>query len=531
MTDRQPREPVPARLDALADEICAELAERFPVCLASDEFHFFPHYRPARRDWSRWDDFSDAGIQACLADISRWQGRIARLTPPKPSPVEAADLDLLTRVLATLDEQLRYVQPHKTQPTFHLTIISIGLADALEDSRDAFRRRAGTLSGFLDAARDNLCRISACYRDIALEMLPGLRTWAVGLDLSDGDRRRIDAAFDRFGDHLGRVPTASDFRLDGDLYERIVDRHLGCRMGLGELARRLDREIEATADQLSASARRIDPAKPWLSVFESMPPPAPTDHDAVSIYQAGIDRLRQHSLEAGFLTPDAMAGCDVAVQIIPRHLRPVRADAAYTMPAGHPPKGGVFFVLAHDRQILPRDMLLLAAHETYPGHHLLDTRRWGHKRPLRRYVEFPLFYEGWASFAEEILFDTGFFSGPANRLLSARRRFWRAHRGRADLNIHSGRWCLEEAALALSATGLVNRDKAMAMVRRYALKPGYQLSYTIGRQKFRRIYMDYLGSGRKPAQFVRNAVSHGEIGFDHLAERLLGCRSPQGNRE
>ena len=78
-----------------------------------------------------------------------------------------------------------------------------------------------------------------------------------------------------------------------------------------------------------------------------------------------------------------------------------------------------------------------------------------------------------------------------------------------------------EAALALSATGLVNRNEALAMVRRYALKPGYQLSYTIGRQKFRQIYAAYLNSGRKPARFVKDALSHGEIGFDHLADRLL----------
>ena len=145
MTDRQPQDSVPARLDALAEEICAHLAGCFPVCMASDEFHFFPHYKAARQDWPRWDDFSDAGVQASLGALSRWQGRIAQRTPPKPSPVEAADLDLLTRVLNTLDEQLRHVQPHKTQPTFHLTIISIGLGEALEESRAALRQRAGTL--------------------------------------------------------------------------------------------------------------------------------------------------------------------------------------------------------------------------------------------------------------------------------------------------------------------------------------------------------------------------------------------------
>jgi hypothetical protein len=521
MEDHQPNGTLPARLDKLADEIYSDLAARFPVCLGSDEFHFFPHYRAARQDWYLWDNFSDSCIQACLGNISRWQGRIAQFKASGPSFSAATDLDMLSRALATLDEQLRYARPHKTQPTFYLTIISIGLAEALEFSRNAFEQRARALAGFLDSAKVNLSRIPGLYKDLALEMLPRLRAWAAGLKRTGGQGPMIDEAFGRFGDFLRSVAIDPDFRLDHDLFERVVDRHMGCRMELGELAWHLDREIEASGDRLAAAAQRIAPGKPWQSVFKSLPP-IPAADDAASLYRTGIDQLRRHGLEAGFFTPEAMAGCDVEVQIIPEHLRPVRADAAYSMPPGHPPKGGVFFILPQDRLTIPRDMMLLAAHETYPGHHLLDTRRWGHPRPLRRCLEFPLFYEGWASFGEEILFDTGFFSGPANRLLSAKRRFWRAHRGRADLNIHSGRWRLKEAALSLSATGLANRDAAMAMVRRYALKPGYQLSYTIGRQKFRQIYTDYSASGRSPAQFVRDALSHGEIGFDYLSERLLG---------
>jgi uncharacterized protein (DUF885 family) len=521
MKDQQPKYEIPARLDALADEICTDLAARFPVCLASDEFHFFPHFKAARQDWPRWDDFSDDCVQTCLDNISRWHVRIEQIKSSGHSFSEATDLDLLARALTTLDEQLRHVRPHKTQPTFYLTIISIGLAEALEDSRDAFEQRTGALAGFLDSARVNLVRIPLLYKDLGLEMLPRLGAWVAGLVMSDSLRRRIGAAFDRYSDHLRRAAVDPDFRMGNELYERIVDRHMGCRMGLSELAWHLDREVEAAVDQLTVSAERIDPGKPWQSVFKTLPAPAPAGNDVTALYRAGIDQLRDHGLEAGFLTPETMAGCDVEIQIIPDHLRPVRADAAYSMPPGHPPRGGVFFILPQNRQTVPRDMMLLAAHETYPGHHLLDTRRWGHPRPLRRCLEFPLFYEGWASFGEEILFDTGFFSGPADRLLSAKRRFWRAHRGRADLNIHSGRWRLEEAALALDATGLVNRDAALAMVRRYALKPGYQLSYAIGRRKFRELYAAYLSSGRKPAQFVRDAVSHGEIGFEHLAKRLL----------
>jgi uncharacterized protein (DUF885 family) len=103
----------------------------------------------------------------------------------------------------------------------------------------------------------------------------------------------------------------------------------------------------------------------------------------------------------------------------------------------------------------------------------------------------------------------------------AKRRFWRAHRGRAELRIHTGLWRLEEAAMELATIGLATQEQALAMVRRYALKPGYQLSYAIGRRKFRQLYKAYIGLGHTPAQFVKEALCEGEIGFDHLARRML----------
>jgi uncharacterized protein (DUF885 family) len=79
---------------------------------------------------------------------------------------------------------------------------------------------------------------------------------------------------------------------------------------------------------------------------------------------------------------------------------------------------------------------------------------------------------------------------------------------------------LDETAQQLARVGLVTMEQALAMVRRYALKPGYQLAYAIGRRKFRQLYAAALAQGQRPAHFVRKALAHGEIGFDHLAQRL-----------
>jgi uncharacterized protein (DUF885 family) len=229
-----------------------------------------------------------------------------------------------------------------------------------------------------------------------------------------------------------------------------------------------------------------------------------------------IARLATHCISIGLATPDLAAQSPVRVETIPDYLEPVRSSAAYSMPPGHPPKGGTFFIQRTEPGDLPPpDFRLLTAHETYAGHHLLDSCRWGHRREVRRQVEFPIFYEGWASFSEELLFDTGFFGGSVDALLMAKRRFWRALRGRTDFEIHTRQKSLAEAASALTAEGLP-LAKAQAMVRRYSLKPGYQLAYTLGCRRFRRLYSAWCDRSGDPVAFARQVLALGQIDFQHL---------------
>ena len=509
------------RLAVLAEEIYTVLAEQFPVCLASDEFHFFPQYRSSHPQWDQWDDFSSDAVHKFLARTSRWVEALEGLRPARPGSTRDVDVDLLQKMLITLQEQIAKVRPQQNQPTFYLTIISIGLAEALEASEDAFNQRLMGLPALIQTAIANLGPVPVVFRDLGIDMIAKIKNWMYLLPLSDDAQRTAMDALDTFAEHLEMVELAEDFRLTNILYARIADQHMGCQMGLEEIAWHLDQEIEEAAQLLTQSAARIDPGKPWLSVYYDLPEPAAENNDPATPYRQVIARLKNHCLDHGIIDEKETAGCDVEIQTIPEHMMPVRANAAYSMPPGRPPRGGVFFILPLSRQMIPRDMMLLAAHETFPGHHLLDTHRWRLEKPLRRSLEFPIFYEGWASFAEEILFDTEFFGGPVDRLFMAKRRLWRAYRGRADLRIHTGRSSLEEAATTLAEVGLVTLDKARAMVRRYALKPGYQLAYAIGRRKFRQLYATYLGQGHTPAHFIRKVLGQGEIGFDHLAVSLL----------
>ncbi len=520
MSDDSQSKPADSKLAQIAGDLIGTLTARFPVCMASDEFHYFPQARADLPDWSRWDDFSPDAVGDIITRLSHWKRRLEGLHPAALSLDDAMDADMLRRVARTLGEQLERSGVVTAQPTFYLTVIGIGLAEAIEAGPQALRARLRLLPAFIDQARRNLTRPPRLFRDLGIDMLGKQQAWLASLPLTSVDRAPIDAAYRRLNAHLQQADVRENVLPPVDLYARIASHHMGCRLQPEDIARELAAEIAETRSILELAAAARAPGLAWQTVIENMPRPSPSRGGIRALYQHTISQLARHCREQGIVGARMDRQCPVAVRPIPAYLRPVRSNAAYSMSPHHPPRGGTFFILetGTDPSTSP-DYRLLTAHETFPGHHLLDTYRWSHARPVRRHIEFPIFYEGWASFAEELMFETGFFSGPADNMLMAKRRFWRAIRGQVDFDIHMRRRTPDAAVADLVAEGLAPH-RARAMVNRYCLKPGYQLAYTMGRRQFRKFYGDACSGRKDPVSFARRVLAQGEVGFDHLEQVL-----------
>ena len=490
------------------------LAAQFPICTSNDEFHFFPQIPPGPGYWACWDDFKPESIARIRAQLLEWQQRIEAWRQFTLPDAQQMDLLLMRRVFQTLYEQLTDVDVHRYQPTFYLTIMGIGLAEGFEAGPRCLSQRLAGAPAFLEQAAGNLMRVPSILCRLGGEMAARLQRWLQSLPDSDHQVSSVVTALAAFGSHLKRSQADVGFLPPVERYARIVSAHYGCRSELAAIDDALDCEIAETEKLLRHYADRVDRGQTWQTVVAGLTPPD-TDIRPQQHYRNAIDRLEQHCIDLGLVPAAQTQSCPVTVWPIPDYMRPVRSNAAFSAAPGHPARGGTFFIAKDAPGVaVPADYRLLAAHETYPGHHLLDTSRWNHKRPLRRPVEFPLFYEGWASFSEELLFDTGFFRGRIDDLLMAKRRFWRALRGRVDFNIHCQRQSLEQAADLLAAHGMAPQ-RAQAMVERYILKPGDQLSYTIGRRRFRRLYDRFFNS-RQAVDFARLVLAQGEIEFDQL---------------
>jgi len=514
-------------IETISTEMFASLAQNFPITCASDEFYYFPQVQTDLPDWSLWDRFTPHNIAAFGRRLSHWETSLIQSDIAAENQATRIDRAILCHLACTLREQLAEVKTWRTQPSFYLIIANIGLAEALgSENPDAIHQRAATLPAFLDQARKNLERIPELFRDIGLTMIKDTQAYFALLIQIAPELKASLEALERFETTLQKVPTIPGFRLRRDFVEKIYHSHLGMGMNLEAIMQELDLEIETMTCFLEKEAARIDKAssepRPWRQIVADMPLPKIGEGGLLELYRDVVKRLTRHCLDEELISSELMAAYPVIVAPVPSYLAAIRTASSYSISPSHPPTGGTFYIINADdpdeaMQGYQKEHLILSAHETYPGHHLLDISRWRLKRPICRVTERPLFYEGWACFAEELMRLTGFLKRPEEHLLMARRRLWRAIRGKIDLGLQTGVLDSDNAALLLHRTG-VSLEQAKEAVRKYPLNPGYQVCYTIGLRRFLNLFKHY--GQKSTASFVCSVLAQGEIDFSDLENVL-----------
>jgi len=509
-------------LNHLAGHIYREVSRQFPVCCASDEFYFFPQAQSEGEDRWRWDDFSPASLETFAVRSLQWQDELDLLWQNTESHAERIDAGLLRRMLQTLREQLLDISPQRSQPTFHLNIVAAGFAQALKNGDpQAWTARLAGLPAFLDQARQLLDQVPPAFLKSGRAMLADLEHWFDGMAQQGRDCGIGIVALREFAQFLQKVNTGGSFILPEELFARLVTEHLGCGGDLPAVERELNGEYAEMSELLTEEAGRLAPGLDWRQLEARIPFVEAPNGNLQDLYRPELLRIEAHVRSAG-LVP-ALAG-DLRPELadVPDSMAAIRASDAYSARAGHPARGGVFHVYQHGRSDAGKigrtlEFRMTAAHETWPGHHLLDVCRWNLPRPVRRPLERPLFYEGWACFAENLLARTGYFTNPWDRFLLARRRIERAARGLVDLGLQTGRVTIAEAVRMLEQVGYV-RQQAERVVPKYALRPGYQVCYTLGLRRMLRLrdQCHRLETG----DLVRQVLMQGEIGFADLAEVL-----------
>ncbi len=505
-----PSQPMPSHtLLALSEDYFSLLARSLPVCCLSDEFHFMPRAESARFHIWETDCLAGEFLEETCARVKAWKAEMEALAGDE-GPCLAGLLRQSMDAFLVHWETLAF---WKRDPGLYLKIAFIGLDQALTLPLDDETERGGLYGARLDAIPRLLSRgmeqvvdVPQPAREAALDMAGTCRAFlsrlaaegTKGAGLSGGGLPRKERtafeALERFQAFLQGLGGPSRFVPGAGMFQEILGRGYGWDGGIEEAREILEKEASEKERALQQLAKAVDPGRDWRAIYDEIPLPAKAGRETVSLYREEVRRLEAFFARQGVL-PMPPAG-SVRVEPTPVYLEPIRATASYSAPPflNDRVSTGCFFVQILDdpntsedrggqRESLHREYRYLTAHETSPGHHLLDWARLSQPDPIRRRIESALFYEGWACYAEQLVDELGYAPDPGQHLIRIKRELWRAVRGRLDLDLHSGVLSLEEGAGRLAALGYAP-EYARKQVRRITLTPGYQLCYTLGKNRF-----------------------------------------------
>jgi hypothetical protein len=537
-----------ASIAKLAKKYFDFLGRTFPVMCSSDEFHWLPRAEASSAFPDQLEDLSPQSVAGVCSTVRSLADDLSRL-PEGDCPEADMDREMLLASCQGLLIELEEQPSWRSSPQLYLSIVFLGLDQALNgplpegaDRTDCMRSRISQASRLLGQARANLDRIPESHCTAAISMVRDCRAFLQELGSSSGrgrpplfqkDLEALDCQLDSFAGFLHSTTPVSDQSLGAGSLERTLRDHFRCRGSLEDIGQLAESERRDALVSLATLQKRLDPSRTWLELVRSPLPGQEPLHHSWTVYKREVQSLQGFFSGSVFEVDSKEAPLRLART--PTYLKSLRSSASFSS-ALHAGQPSCFFLELDTRAKPPNGSLLpakssmnrespfLTAHETIPGHHCLDANRRRLMNPVRRQIESPLFYEGWATYAESLLLERGYLHGPLNLLVHEKRRLWRAVRCLIDLRGHTGELDREQSADLLVEAGF-SREAALRQVDRYRLKPGYQLCYTLGCHELRKLKNSYARRLGEDG-FHSAVLGSGQLPF-HLLEKQLASMTSE----
>ena len=541
----------------LAQEYFDDLARRFPVMCASDEFHFLPRAQTAVNYFDKLDDLDAPAIEESIEKVKSFQQAFARLDGPGNSLETHIDLQVLQANIAGFIIEFYKKRIWQFNPLLYLKVAFIGLDHALTKPADDIGERENrVLARLSDAHRvlgqalKNISAVPETYHQASRSMIVDCRRYLkrVAKDLAariSGKPatmlpvylEKTATALDDLDHFLASLTPQPDRDFAVNTLPLTLKDHFLYTRSVDEIYQMAVEDWHANLELLEKLKLKIDPSSSWQDLYHGYFPSDIDKSDTMGLYQEEIERLRRFFGRQGFYTEEIETPVEIAET--PDYLRSVRGTASFAAAfTADVREKSYFYITTHragqdtaaaDRLLkkrFHREFKLLTAHETIPGHHLLDTVRRKLDNPVRRQIESPLFYEGWASYAEYMLIDSGYITSPMDLLVDYKRRLWRSARCQVDVGLTTGKIELDDAVHLLNVCGF-SPGEARQQVDRFRLNPGYQLCYSLGCHEVKELKASF-GSRMDTALFHRFLLDGGELPFhliDMRFEELLSAGS------
>ncbi|MGB7950003.1 MAG: DUF885 domain-containing protein [Candidatus Binatia bacterium] len=242
-----------------------------------------------------------------------------------------------------------------------------------------------------------------------------------------------------------------------------------------------------TKEELTALAEEIVPGVGVQEVARRIQEHHPPAGELLSAYERAVKAARDFVKKKELVSfPSREALHVVPTPEFRRHEIPF---AAYLSPS---PKDmdqiGYYYVTpATDDDLLREHNWVglenTSVHESYPGHHLQFSI--ANSIPAastlpRLMNESSVFYEGWALYCEQLMFEEGFLKSKEHRFVMLKDRLWRALRIIIDVKTQTGRMTYDEAADLMVQELHFPRAQACADLNWYSQSASGPMGYALG---------------------------------------------------
>jgi uncharacterized protein (DUF885 family) len=524
------------------------LAQHFPVMCASDEFHFMPRAETALEHLATLDCLRQTTLESHMTQVEAFRNEFEDQARRANSAEQAIDAHHVAANAAGVLIEMDQRRTWRYNPLLYLKIAFIGLEHALtkpaiDDAAIADRTvaRLAAIPQLLQDGMANIAQVPQSYHPASLAMtrdaeqyLAEIRAPLAALRGKDVSSYLLSVkdALRRFTRFLQQVDVVPDTAVAQNSLTETLVQHFRSARTPEDIYTLAEEEWGTTLAALKQLGQRIDAQRPWQQIYHDYLPAKIERVDAYTLYGEEIERLEAFFKRHGFEANRSKAPLELTPT--PTYLRSVRSSASFAAALHADPEEKSFFYLTPFWQDAPqseeshqlalrlhREYPFLTAHETIPGHHYLDSVRRQLANPVRRQIESPLFYEGWATYVEVLLGEYGYIAHPLEHLVHLKRSLWRAARCMIDVGFTIGR-LTPDGALDLLNTAGFDADTAVRQIDRFKLNPGYQLCYSLGRYELLRLRKKF-GPHMSESALHRAILGGGELPF-HAIEQQLAQR-------
>ncbi|MDB4955169.1 MAG: hypothetical protein JWO36_2738 [Myxococcales bacterium] len=534
----------PARLAELSTSVLADLDRLAPADAVSLGHHQYD---------GRLPDLSAAGLAEEIATLDRDRGELEQIDASRLTAAQLEDRDTLVQELRRRLFEDVVLDRYHTNPMAYADAINLD-AYISRDYAPAAARAAAVIAmcraipAYLAQARANLkTPIPLPWVETALKQTTGFAEFAdkdIRQQLGTANHGDIGPALDAckqaFHDHgqwlEKQLATGTkDFALGTDRFLRMLSEEQGISLDLETLQRAVDEDLARNTAAITEAAHAIDPSQPVADVVAAAARDRPTPDQVLEVARQQTDELRKFIIDHKLVT---IPSDDVAtVRETPVFKRwnqafldgpgPFERKQLTSFYYISPPDPSWSIEVQHE-YVSPRaDLLFTTAHEVYPGHfiHGLHVRK--NPSAVLRSLWFFATGEGWAHYAEEMMYDEGAGGRtPQNHIGQLKEALLRDVRFLVAIGEHTNGMTVDQAVVLFRERAFVDPGNAGQQAVRGTFDPMY-LSYTLGKLIIRKLRVDWMAEhpGATLGEFHDAFLSHGAAPLP-VIRRAMGITTP-----